>query len=261
MSQSAKHFLPLKDLFCASFTGNLWVFSSKTWRTFVFRSDDKLLEIGQGPTDTTDTIILRWDVWGCTRGMVICDVPATWIGKKCSTFLVASPSEGWHNFCLVSNFFLKCIIRVLIRFIMGIFFLMESQPIWIVDIPSKIKLCVVKFDHAIKKNNQGHFPLKKCISWHFPVCVYGKVDLEVFMGPLETGATWWSPKMWLSSVGFGSFGLLTSASGHGNSPFNRGLVAVEGGSSTSFLGQDHLQRATRPKTTAHTQHTPRGQSP
>lgn len=158
MSQSAKHFLPLKDLFCASFTGNLWVFSSKTWRTFVFRSDDKLLEIGQGPTDTTDTIILRWDVWGCTRGMVICDVPATWIGKKCSTFLVASPSEGWHNFCLVSNFFLKCIIRVLIRFIMGIFFLMESQPIWIVDIPSKIKLCVVKFDHAIKKKQPRPFP-------------------------------------------------------------------------------------------------------
>ena len=26
MSQSARHFFPLTDLFCASFTGNLWVF-------------------------------------------------------------------------------------------------------------------------------------------------------------------------------------------------------------------------------------------
>ena len=39
----------------------------------VLRSDDKLLEIGQGPTDTTDIILLRWDIWGwvAKRGEVV----------------------------------------------------------------------------------------------------------------------------------------------------------------------------------------------
>ena len=55
--------------------------------------------------------------------------PQRELGKRVPPFLLASRSEGCHIFFLVSNSLMYYIPCVFIRFIMGIFVLMESKPI------------------------------------------------------------------------------------------------------------------------------------
>lgn len=92
-------------------------------------------------------------------------------------------------------------------------------------------------------NNRGHFPLSASLGI-FLFVFYGKLTLKFLWDPWKRCDLMKSKDVAQLQV-FGSFGWLTSAMGHGNLPLNRGLVSVEGGSSTSILGQDHLQRATQ----------------
>ena len=116
------------------------------------------------------------------------------------------------------------------------------SPFDIVDIPSKFVCCKIWPWHFQRTKAISH--LKSASLGIFLFVFYGKLTLKFLWDPWNSGATWWSPKMWLSCKFWGKFRWADFGNGTLESPFNRGLVSVEGGSSTSILGQDHLQRAT-----------------
>lgn len=199
MSQSAKHFFRLTDLFCASFTGTFEFFPSRLGAPLCSGLTTSCLRL-----DKVQQIQPTYSFWGGTFGVAPGGDGHLWCARNVNwekvfhPFLLASRGEGWHFFFLVSNSLMYYIkLYVYLSDSSWVFLSWWSlNPFDIVDIPSKFVCCKV-WPWRFFKTTKAISHLKSASLAFSCLCFMGSWPWS-FYGTLGRGATWWSPKMWLS---------------------------------------------------------------